>query len=170
MRGLIVQVERSGIAGGARVARVARLGANDGAFDQQVVRPADHQQVLDVVPADDDKLAMTIKVVSVDNAKSRLARPCPAAQSRAKQGPHQKHQHKQNNENGGQTEKPEKHPVVAGQIGQEFHVFPLACAKARTQNVTNLNTFHAPAGWNVNQWLTGVIQPGRGRMFPAFLG
>ena len=81
MRSLVVQIKCSGIAAGASVPCIARLGADDGPFDEQVVWPANHQQMLDIIPADNDELAMTVEIVGVDDAKPGLARPGPSAQA-----------------------------------------------------------------------------------------
>ena len=76
--------EAGSLAGLARFACVARgLGAHDRTFDEQVVGAADHEQMLDVVAAHDDELAMTVEVVGVDDAEPWLAGASTAAQARA---------------------------------------------------------------------------------------
>jgi hypothetical protein len=72
--------------------------ANDVGFHHQVVRAADEEQMLHVVPAQEDELALAVEVVDVDDAEARLARPRPvlpgqhepsagqSAQDKAEQG------------------------------------------------------------------------------------
>jgi hypothetical protein len=48
-------------------------GADDVGLDDDVVRSADQEQVLDIVPAQQNQLPLTIEIVDVDDAESRLA-------------------------------------------------------------------------------------------------
>ena len=50
---------------------LARLCANDFQFDDDVIRTANHQKMLDVVASDDHKLALAVEVNCVDYAKPR---------------------------------------------------------------------------------------------------
>ena len=60
-----------------RFARVrsgdGRLAAVDSAFDKQVVRPADEQQMLGVVAPDDDELAFAVEFERVDDIQAARA-------------------------------------------------------------------------------------------------
>jgi hypothetical protein len=63
---------------GARRRRLATLDAHglhahDLPFDQQVIRPADHDQMLDIVAAHQHELAMAVEIESVDDSEARLA-------------------------------------------------------------------------------------------------
>ena len=49
--------------------------AIDLGFDQNVVRTADHDQMLDVVAPDQHKLPLSVEAESVDETQSRLSRP-----------------------------------------------------------------------------------------------
>ena len=60
-----------------RFARVrsgdGRLAAVDSAFDKQVVRPADEQQMLGVVAPDDDELAFAVEFERIDDIQAARA-------------------------------------------------------------------------------------------------
>lgn len=117
--------ERHGrrLAAGAGVAWISgRLGADDGALNEQIVRPADHQQVFDVVATDDDELAVPVEIVGVDDAEPRLTGPRRAAQSDAEQRARKKHEQEDDNQNRGEAEEPGQNRVVAGQIAEELHI------------------------------------------------
>jgi hypothetical protein len=60
-------------AGTAFAAALARFGANDARLDHDIVRAADHQQVLDIVAPHDDELALSVDLESVDHAEPLLA-------------------------------------------------------------------------------------------------
>ena len=55
----------------------AHLDSRDLGLDQQVVRPADHDQMFGIVAPHDDELALAIEIESIDNAEPGLARPPP---------------------------------------------------------------------------------------------
>jgi hypothetical protein len=46
--------------------------ANDAAFDHNIVGPADHDQVLDIIAPDQDKTAAGVNRLNIKNAKARL--------------------------------------------------------------------------------------------------
>ncbi|HKH33581.1 MAG TPA: hypothetical protein VKA80_05365 [Beijerinckiaceae bacterium] len=48
--------------------------SHDVGLDHDIVRPTDEEQMLDIIPAQQDELALTVEVVHVDNAEARLAR------------------------------------------------------------------------------------------------
>ena len=48
--------------------------AHDVGLDDEIVRAADEQEVLDVVPPQEDELALAVEVVDVDDAEPGLAR------------------------------------------------------------------------------------------------
>jgi hypothetical protein len=56
-------------------------------FDQNVVRPSDHDQMLDIVAPDEDQLALAIETERVHEAKPRLA--CPPARNAQPMGENQ---------------------------------------------------------------------------------
>jgi len=78
---------------------LARLGPNDLGFDQNVIGAADHDQMFDIVAADDDELALAIKIEGVDNAKTQLtAAPARHPQpTPERQTEHQQNQERRNN-------------------------------------------------------------------------
>lgn len=78
--------------------------------------------MLDIIAPHNDKLAMTIKIIGVNDAKTRLAGARPAAQARAKQRPHQQHNDQDDNQRCGGADKPEKNRVIAREIAEELHI------------------------------------------------
>lgn len=109
-----------------------RLGAHDGAFYQEVVRPADHQQMLDVVPAHDHELTVAIEVIGVDDAQSGLTgAPAAAAHAGPEETPVHHDEDEDDGQRGGERQKPSQHPVAARQIIEKLHLWSvLACALA----------------------------------------
>jgi hypothetical protein len=55
-----------------------KLHTHDLGLDDDVVRTADHQEMFDIVPPHDDKLALSVKRKGVDQTQPRLARLAPA--------------------------------------------------------------------------------------------
>ncbi len=51
--------------------------ADDVRFDHHVVRAADEQEMLHVVPAQENELPLAVEIVDVDDAEPRLARAAP---------------------------------------------------------------------------------------------
>jgi hypothetical protein len=68
-----VLVAKSRLADGARV---AAFRANDLGLDDEIVRTADQQQVLNIIAAHNHELPLLVEVESVDYSEPRLA--CPA--------------------------------------------------------------------------------------------
>ena len=66
---------RSGPRRGKPVLARGRRGAVDLRFEQDVVRAADHHQVLDIVPPDENELPLSVKAESVDQTEPGLPRP-----------------------------------------------------------------------------------------------
>jgi hypothetical protein len=64
--------------GAAFAAALTRLGTDDGRLDHDVVRAADHDQVLDIVAPYDDELALPVDLERIDDAEPLL----PAAPAR----------------------------------------------------------------------------------------
>src|SRR5207237_874955 len=72
-----------------------------------VVRPADEEEVLDVVAAEQDQLTLLVEVVNVDDAEARLARATARArQRRAASGeaPQNQREQRQQHENNGERD------------------------------------------------------------------
>lgn len=66
--------------------RLAGGHAHNRAFDHDVVRPPDHDQMLDIVAPHENKLAISVEVEGVDHAQSGLASAlAPKSQPRSRQ-------------------------------------------------------------------------------------
>jgi hypothetical protein len=88
--------------------------------------------MFDVVAAHEHELAMTIQIISVNDAQTRLTRtPAAAApQAPAKQKPIQQNQNKRRQQKGRSAENPEEDFVVADHVGDKLHTRP-ALARAK---------------------------------------
>lgn len=78
--------------------------------------------MFDIVAPDNDKLAVTVQVVGVDNAEPGLARAGASAQPGADERPHQKHEHQNDNKSRGYADEPKKDRVVSGEVAEELHI------------------------------------------------
>jgi hypothetical protein len=87
-----------GPGGGVAVSR-GRARAHDVGLHHHVGRPADHQEMLDVVAADDDELPAAVDVGGIDHRKARLAAAGGGVDAGRAEAPHQpgggadQHQH-----------------------------------------------------------------------------
>jgi hypothetical protein len=52
---------------------LGRRGTGDRGFDQNIVRPADHDQMFDIVAPHQHELALSVEVEDIDDGESRLA-------------------------------------------------------------------------------------------------
>jgi hypothetical protein len=57
----------------AGIASLSRLGADNRGFDHHVVRPADHQEMLDIIAAHDDELPLPVDLEGIYDAEALLA-------------------------------------------------------------------------------------------------
>ena len=90
-----------------------RRGAIDLRLQQNVVRPADHDQVFDIVAPDEHQLALPVEAESVDQPEPRLAGP--SARNAQPMGERQPIENRQNDEGGdaaGRKESDLKDPIV----------------------------------------------------------
>ncbi len=78
--------------------------------------------MFDIVAPHNDKLAMAVQIVGVNDAEPRLARTSASAQARAKQRPHQKHKHQNHNQRCSGADEPEKNRVISREIAEELHI------------------------------------------------
>jgi hypothetical protein len=51
---------------------LGRRDARDRGFDQNIVRPADHDQMFDIVSPYEHELALPVEIEDIDNGKPRL--------------------------------------------------------------------------------------------------
>ena len=82
-------------------------------FDQNVIRAADHHQMLDVVAPDQHKLSLPVEAERVHETQSRLSRPSP--RDAQPMGEHESVQNRQNHQPGeaaGHQESDLNHGVV----------------------------------------------------------
>jgi hypothetical protein len=82
------------------------LGPDNVGFDHQIIRTTDHDEMFDMIPTDDDELAVTVEVKSIVNAKAAASRgldtPAPCSHG---QGNHQTN-HANRDENGDKRAEP----------------------------------------------------------------
>ena len=113
----------------------ARLGTNDLGFDQNVIGTTDHHQMLDIVPADDDKLALTIEIEGIDDAEPHL----PGATARHAEPPPESQAKDEKNEDGGDKNRHgcgyDHQPFVLDEKSVEGgHWPPILCFARRWEN------------------------------------
>jgi hypothetical protein len=111
--------------------------------------------MFDIVPAHDHELAMTVQIIGVDHAETRLTRPPAAApQATSKQQPVEQHQNKGDKQNSCGAENPKENFVVADHVG---HKLPsrLDCARAKWLTCLSVHVNTKVASWapGVKQWL-----------------
>lgn len=46
--------------------------ANDIAFDHEIIGPAEHHQMLDIVPTQQNQLALAVEIIDINDSQSRL--------------------------------------------------------------------------------------------------
>jgi hypothetical protein len=81
--------------GERRVARRAGSRAHDVAFDEDVVGSADHDEMLDMIPAHQHQLALPVEIEGVHDSEARLARPVRAARTQPASGDLPQHEGEQ---------------------------------------------------------------------------
>ncbi len=114
--------------------------------------------MLDIVAAHDHKLAMTIQIIGVYDAQTRLTRtPAPAPQAPSKQKTIEKNQNKSRQQEGRSAKNPEEHFVVADHVGHKLHTRP-ALARAKWLSTQVVILTHKAKKWvsGVKQWLISL--------------
>jgi hypothetical protein len=113
-------------------------GAVDLRFEQNVVRAADHDQMLDVVATDKNKLPLAIEAEGVDQPKSGLARSSPWDAQPV--GEHKPVDNRQRHQGGdpASRQKSDLRDRIAGErkVTQPLHADSRACAADRASLIT----------------------------------